>query len=193
MHCMTDLELRDALIRGDEEVTREFFYSTCRPLLISVIRRVFDYEVDYDECINELYIHLMEDEARRIKQFAGRSSIYQWVKIVATRFYRSIRRRVIENSSTTPLFDKTLLYSGVSNESRNDARMDIESLLDSMPNSRYAMVLRRLIVEDADPQDVAKEMNIRIENLYNIKKRAMAALTQMVLFETGKYEKEICK
>lgn len=181
MHCMTDLELRDALIRGDEEVTREFFYSTCRPLLISVIRRVFDYEVDYDECINELYIHLMEDEARRIKQFAGRSSIYQWVKIVATRFYRSIRRRVIENSSTTPLFDKTLLYSGVSNESRNDARMDIESLLDSMSNSRYAMVLRRLIVEDADPQDVAKEMNIRIENLYNIKKRAILALTEMAL------------
>ena len=26
MHCMTDLELRDALIRGDEKVTREFLY-----------------------------------------------------------------------------------------------------------------------------------------------------------------------
>ena len=102
---MTDIELRDALIAGDEGATEEFFFNKCRPLFISVIRRVFDYEVDYDECISELYIHLMEDDARRLKQFEGRSTIFQWMKIVATRFFISIRRKVIENNSSDHLLD----------------------------------------------------------------------------------------
>ena len=54
-------------------------------------------------------------------------------------------------------------------------------LLDKMPNSRYAMVLKRLIIEDADPQEVADEMDIKIDNLYNIKKRAIAALMRLAL------------
>ena len=178
---MTDIELRDALIAGDEGATEEFFFNKCRPLFISVIRRVFDYEVDYDECISELYIHLMEDDARRLKQFEGRSTIFQWMKIVATRFFISIRRKVIENNSSDHLLDVAAKHNATSSESQNDAQMDIAMLLDKMPNSRYAMVLKRLIIEDADPQEVADEMDIKIDNLYNIKKRAIAALMRLAL------------
>lgn len=178
---MTDIELRDALIAGDEGATEEFFFNKCRPLFISVIRRVFDYEVDYDECISELYIHLMEDDARRLKQFEGRSTIFQWMKIVATRFFISIRRKVIENNSSDHLLDVAAKYNVTSSESQNDAQVDIAMLLDKMPNSRYAMVLKRLIIEDADPQEVADEMDIKIDNLYNIKKRAIAALMRLAL------------
>lgn len=178
---MTDLELRDALIHGDEEVTKEFFFTTCRPLFISIIRRVFNYEVDYDECINELYLYLREDDARRLKQFEGRSTIFQWMKIVATRFFISIHHKVIDDRSTSHLLDRTAKQGEVSHETRNDARIDMDILLNKMPNPRYAMVLRRLIIEDADPQDVAEEMDIKIENLYNIKKRAIAALMRIAL------------
>lgn len=178
---MTDIELRDALIAGDEGATEEFFFNKCRPLFISVIRRVFDYEVDYDECISELYIHLMEDDARRLKQFEGRSTIFQWMKIVATRFFISIRRKVIENNSSDHLLDVAAKHNVMSSESQNDAQVDIAMLLDKMPNSRYAMVLKRLIIEDADPQEVADEMDIKIDNLYNIKKRAIAALMRLAL------------
>lgn len=178
---MTDIELRDALIAGDEGATEEFFFNKCRPLFISVIRRVFDYEVDYDECISELYIHLMEDDARRLKQFEGRSTIFQWMKIVATRFFISIRRKVIENNSSDHLLDVAVKHNVMSSESQNDAQVDIAMLLDKMPNSRYAMVLKRLIIEDADPQEVADEMDIKIDNLYNIKKRAIAALMRLAL------------
>ena len=178
---MTDIELRDALIAGDEGATEEFFFNKCRPLFISIIRRVFDYEVDYDECISELYIHLMEDDARRLKQFEGRSTIFQWMKIVATRFFISIRRKVIENNSSDHLLDVAAKHNVMSSESQNDAQVDIAMLLDKMPNSRYAMVLKRLIIEDADPQEVADEMDIKIDNLYNIKKRAIAALMRLAL------------
>jgi DNA-directed RNA polymerase specialized sigma24 family protein len=59
--------------------------------------------------------------------------------------------------------------------------MDVEYLLNQLRNERYVMAVRRLILEDAEPKDVAEEMGVTVDNLYNIKKRAVAALTQIVL------------
>ena len=70
---MTDQEIIQALILRDNRVTREFLFEQCRPLFLSIIHRVFDYEVDYDEFVNELYIYLMENDAVRLRQFEGRS------------------------------------------------------------------------------------------------------------------------
>ena len=77
---MSDKEIVGKLIERDNAVTDEFFFTRCRPLFISIIRSVFSYEVDYDEFVNEFYIHLMENDAYRLRQFQGRSSVYQWMK-----------------------------------------------------------------------------------------------------------------
>lgn len=55
---MTDQKIIDALIDRDNKVTKEFFFENCRPLFLSIIRKVFDYPVDYDEFVNEFYVHL---------------------------------------------------------------------------------------------------------------------------------------
>lgn len=178
---MTDLEIRDALIAHDNRVTSEFFFEKCRPLFHSVIRRVFSYDVDYDECISELYVYLMEDDARRLKQFEGRSSIFQWIKIVSIHFFIAKRKRLIENVSQEPLISKADRKNGISEESRNDASMDVETLLGHMTNERYVSVIRRLILEEATPEDVAMEMGVNVDNLYNIKKRAIKALTLIAI------------
>lgn len=178
---MTDIEIRDALIDRDSVVTQQFFYKDCRPLFVNIIRRVFNYDVDYDECISELYIYLLEDDARRLRQYEGRSSIYQWMKIVATRFIIAKRNRVIEDRTQDPLIEKTSRTKGASDEGRNDAQMDVKCLLENMPNKRYVLVIRRLMLEDADPEEVAEELGVTVDNLYNIKKRAMAAITALAI------------
>jgi hypothetical protein len=58
-----------------------------------------------------------------------------------------------------------------------------------MPNKRYAYVIKRLVLEDATPAIVAQELDITVDNLYNIKKRAIALLTAMVLQEDKVYGK----
>jgi hypothetical protein len=73
------------------------------------------------------------------------------------------------------------------------ARMDIERLLSLMPNRRFAYVLRRLVLQEPDPRRVAEELSTNVDNLYNIKKRAMAALTAIALNEVRNDEKEIGK
>ena len=188
---MTDLQLIERLIARDERVTQQFFYKDCRPLFMSVIHNVFHDKVDYDELISELYIHLMENDAYRLKQFEGRSSIYQWLKITAIRYFLEKRDKMIEKDSEEHLLEQAATSETIDTEPRWSAKMDVEHLFARMPNQRYVHVIRRLVLEEASPKTVADELGITIDNLYNIKKRAMAALTAIALNETKAYEKSI--
>ena len=50
-----------------------------------------------------------------------------------------------------------------------------------------------MVLQEAEPKVVAQELRTNVDNLYNIKKRAIAALTEIALKEVEKYEKEISK
>ena len=101
---MTDQEIVDGLINRDEKITDWFFNIKYRPLFINVIKLIFDYQVDYDECISELYYHLMKNDAAVLRNFEGRSTIGTWIKIVAIRFFREQKKReqMIEDESKEP-------------------------------------------------------------------------------------------
>ena len=181
---MTDEQILQSLISRDEIVTRQFFFKDCRPLFKSIINKVFSYHVDYNEFVNEFYLYLMEDDARRLRQFQGRSSIYQWLKVVAIRYFIAKRDNMIDMSRGNPLSSTEQQKTNLSS-----APMDIKTLLDLMPNKRYAYIIRCLILEDRDPASVAEELSVTIDNLYNIKKRAVTSLTRIALNETVCYEK----
>ncbi len=187
---MTDQLIVELLIAKDERTTKEFFFKSCRPLFLSIIRQVFSYEVDYDEFVNEFYIYLMENDAYRLKQFQGRSTIYQWIKITAIRYFISKRDNMIDSTPKNSLSENKSEDESIDTENRISARMDIARLLSLMPNKRYAYVIKRLQIDEATPQTVAKELRTNVNNLYNIKKRAIAALTEIADKEIEKYEKE---
>ena len=155
----SDHEIRDGLLSQDEKIVNFVFYDEngYRNLILYYIRKVYNYEVDYDECANILYLHLLEDDGRRLKQFQGRSSLKTWLCTIAQR-----------------LTNKTLNLS-MTTENQLSAKIDIETVLKSMPNQRYAFVIKRLILEDREPAEVAQTLGVTVDNLYNIKKRAMKA------------------
>lgn len=184
---MTDQEIIQGLIARDNRVTEEFFFRRCRPLFCSIIHKVFDYKVDYEESVNELYVYLLENDAAKLRNFEYRSTVYQWLKVLAIRFFLSKRDRMIDNTSKdTPYkgerriadFDKNMTAEG-----------DMERLFDNMPNKRYVHVIRRLVLEDCEPEQLAEEMNITVANLYNIKRRAILQLTRAALNDIKKYGK----
>lgn len=181
---MTDGQILQSLISHDETVTRQFLFKDCRPLFKSIINKVFSYHVDYDEFVNEFYLYLMDDDARRLRQFQGRSSIFQWLKVVAIRYFIAKRDYMIDMAGTKPLSPKEPQITD-----QSSARMDMETLLDLMPNKRYVHIIRSLILEDRDPASVAEELSVTIDNLYNLKKRAVAAMTRMALNEAAYDEK----
>ena len=184
---MTEYEIIQGLIARDNRITKVFFFVKCRPLFYSVMRSVFDYEVDYDEMVNELYIYLMEDDAAKLRNFEYRCTIYMWLKVLAIRFFLKKRARMIDdNSKETPYNEQ-----GAAVESRSDstAQHDMERLFEAMPTERYAHVIRRLILEDCEPEVLAREMNITTANLYNIKRRAIAQLIRVAFNDIKEYGK----
>ena len=184
---MTDQEIIQGLIARDNLVTRDFFFVKCRPLFCSIMQKVFDYEVDYDEFVNELYVYLMENNASKLRNFEYRSSVYQWLKVLAIRFFINKRGKMIDDTSQETPYDGYNQTVDIENDMTSEG--DVERLFNNMPNKRYAHVIRCLILEEWEPEQLAHEMNITTANFYNIKRRAMAQLTRVALKDIKEYGK----
>ena len=184
---MTDKEIIEGLIARDNRVTKDFFFVKCRPLFCSIIQNVFDYEVNYDEFVNELYVYLMANDASKLRNFGYRSTVYQWLKVLAIRFFINKRGRMIDDNTQENPYDGR--NQTADTEKDMTAEGDLERLFLKMPNKRYVYVIRRLVLEDWEPEQLAQEMNVTTANLYNIKRRAMAQLTRAALKDIKEYGK----
>ncbi|MBQ5899708.1 MAG: sigma-70 family RNA polymerase sigma factor [Alistipes sp.] len=184
---LTDEQIKDALISGDVKVTEQFLLR-CRPLLISIVRHKhpeFAPYVDYTELSNEVYFHLMENDAHRLRTYKAKSSIYGWMKVVVTHLLqKKLIKMVVKDTSSDHLLDK--VGSPSSTDSQIEATIDSNALLSKMPNHRYATVLQRLIIDDAPTEEVAAEMDVTPANLYNIKSRALKAIAKIIIKENKK-------
>ena len=176
---MTDQEIVSSLIARDPSVTKQFFFKDCRPLFMSVIRRVFEGQVvEYDEIINEIYILLMKDDARKLRQFQYQSTLYQWLKTVAIRHCLLLKQQGIVIGPEGEEPPNNCDAGGQTAES-SQAKMDLDALLSQMKNRRYALVLQLLMIEELEPEEVARRLSVTVDNLYNIKCRAIKALNKV--------------
>jgi len=199
---MDEQELVKALLEHDRFVTQLFFYRNCRPLFMSLIQRFSTKtkQWEYDELVSEVYVLLMENEGRRLRSFTFKCSLYQWLKVVVMRMMAEKDDVVIDETSKEPLYEKkgeeaspvnglyTPFAPTVASGDRNlseregsDAHNDLERLLENMPNQRYAMVIRKLTLDGYEAEELAREMDVNVANLYNIKRRAMKQLTEVAM------------
>lgn len=178
---MTDQEIIQGLIDRDNRVTEQFFYVKCRPLLTAIMRLVFSYPVEYNEMVSELYDYLMEDDSIKLRQFQYRSTIYQWMKAVATRFFIRKRDSLIENLSKEPPYERHDDDVMVDTAQIVAQKIDVARMLAMMENQRYADVLRHLILQDEEPEKYAESIGVTVDNLYNIKRRAIAAISRIAI------------
>lgn len=184
---MTDKEIIQGLIDKDNQITKEFLYVQCEHMFRGIINSIFDGKAEYYEMMSNLYMYLMTNDAAKLRQFQYRCSVYHWLKIVASRFFIRLRNNgmVIENESKEPLYE----CQDTESVEYDNEKGDFKRLLSAMPNRRYAMVLELLIVEDMAPEEAARKMGIKTTNLYNIKKRAIEQLTQILLTDIHYYAK----
>ena len=178
---MTDREIIQGLIGRDNRITDQFFYVKCRPLLTAIMRLVFSYPVEYNEMVSELYDYLMEDDCIKLRQFQYRSTVYQWVKVVATRFFIRKRASMIENTSKEPPYDRPEDDVSVDTAQSVAQKIDVARMLAMMENQRYADALRHLILQDEEPEKYAESIGVTVDNLYNIKRRAIAAISRIAI------------
>ena len=85
----------------DESYAYEFLHNKCRPLISKILWTMFGNDLDYDELVNELYIHLKKPGAdglfwHNLRTFDYRTSIYDWIKTVAVRLFYTPSSEVFE-------------------------------------------------------------------------------------------------
>lgn len=76
-----------------------------------------------------------------------------------------------------------------------EARNDVRQCLASMPNKRYRRVLTALFLECKSPQELAKEFDVNVSNIYNLKLRSIEQARDVAIFSGGiqNIEKHISK
>lgn len=175
----TDEQIVSGVLTNDKRIIEFFFFKKCSFLLAYIIKNIFDYHVKREELISELYLYIQDENWFKLRQFDYRSQLITWFSVVAIRFFVKKKEQLIGNGSTEPQYISK--ERGYSIESELIFRMDALSLLENMENKRYQYVLRTLILEDREPQNLADELQITVDNLYNIKRRALDNLRNMVL------------
>ena len=188
---MSDLEIRDAILRRDNFVTKEFFYKRC---YYKPFKSIFDnYYTNCKSCkefIDEIYILILTPGKKtkkcQLENFNGESTLKTWLRSVCLYYcygqFRLAERDPIHHavSSDTKKFDdendsgdrnEGILGSTEIDLSGLD-RADVEVLLSCMPNNRYSKLIRLLYLEHLKYNEAAEVLGMTMKNFYN--KRILA-------------------
>lgn len=169
----------EALRNGNNTTCLQFFYNEIGGILHKIRMEVFRGNVDLDEMVNELYLYLSRDNWSRFDGFDGKNGcrLRTWMIPVAWRYFMSIRERLLhsENTEDNP---------GAIRDYANDdlciqIAIDVNAVLSKMPNQRYSEIIRLLLIEGFSAHDVADMLDVKVENVYNLKHRAIVQFIEL--------------
>ena len=169
-----DRQLVAAILNNDIGAIQYFFNEKCLGLFAYIIANVFDNNVPKEDLPQELYVYLAHNDWHKVRQFDFRSKLMTWVTVVAVRFFQKKREVLIEKTSSVALNDK--MWQDQSAGITTDQRVDLRAALQKMPNARYRKVIEVLDLQDVRPELLAEEINVTVDNLYNIHRRALVQL-----------------
>lgn len=170
----TDRQFVDGILNNDIKLIEYFFNRKCSGLFGYILINVFDGNVDKQDLSQELFWYLAKNNWHKVRQFDFRSKLMTWVTVVAVRFFQKKREELIEKSTPITLNDK--IWQEQSCAISIDQRMDLHGALAKMPNARYRKVIEVLDLQEVRPEILAEEMNVTVDNLYNIHRRALMQL-----------------
>lgn len=169
---ISDREYIEGLKRGDNRITEAFFYGLCNYTLNDIKFSLMHDSVDYDELVNELYMYISEKNWHKLDTFAGLNgcTLRSWITRITWRFFMKQRERLLGKHTLST--DDVHIEDSI--DSINvEIAMDIDSTFAKMTNELYVQVLRWMLIEGYDADEVAVKLNKTVANVYNIKHRAI--------------------
>lgn len=174
INALTDQQIVNGLLQNDKHIIEYFFCKKCSKLLSYIAVSMFNKHIDRYELINELLLYIAAENWRKLAQFDFRSSLMTWMSVVSIRFFQKRRKEMIDSGNIeTQKCLNDLSYSPIASD---EQRMDISKAVNQMTNYRYRDAIIALDFEDRKPEEVAMEMAITVDNLYNLHRRALIQL-----------------
>lgn len=178
-----DAQLVSSVIAGNESAIAYMFFDHYRPLLYSNYQKVaWNKPIEFEDLLQELFLFVHENDWERLRRYDASYPFASWFSVVSFRFFRNFSRPMIDSSSVLAIDNMNgskTAFAGVS--MTETIMMDLKRVLHKFRPPRDKEILEALLLRDEDPEDVAKKHNVTIDNLYNIKRRALARLAQKLI------------
>lgn len=163
----------NALKSGNNELCHQFFYQEMGGIIHKIRTELLRGLVDYDEMVNELYLYLSQNNWSKLNSFDAKNGcrLRTWMIPLAWRFFMGFQEKIAKTN--TIVSNSDLYITSVSDDLRIQISIDVNAVLSRMPNQRYSEIIRLLIIEGYKAADVADMLNMRVENVYNLRHRAI--------------------
>lgn len=193
-----DLDIKQALLDKDWEITNEFYYKGCYP----IFRKLWNcFETDCEspiELMDHVYMLMLYRSKKtgkcQLENYKGESTLRSWIKSVALYYCFGVYDEQFITEKDAISIDGDRLEGGETSKktkrivSGEDLLMenagaveidttkmikdDIMRLISLMPNKRYAEVIRLYKIENYSNEEVANALGINVNNMYNLHHRA---------------------
>lgn len=182
----TDKQFVADLIAGNERATEFLLYGRFRSLLVYNAQKAAKTYLtpgtsfDPADFIHELYIYLQNDHWAKLRKYDPSLPFEKWLSVVSYRFFKDHTLSMLDaqrQTSVSWLADSEVERIYSQGETHlSSLMMDLRDALNRLDSERDRNILRSLLVNDEEPTAVAARFGITIDNLYNIKRRALAKL-----------------
>lgn len=170
-----DAQMVQALMAGNEAAVRYVFYEHYKPLLCYNFSKVVgDRAVEREDMLHELFLYLMKDNWARLKRYNPETPFAPWLSVVSFRFFKKYSEGMTEIGDESTIYDKRdkILPS--------DLRDDLIRILEELEPPIRRKIMKGLLLEDADPAELAERYQTSVNQIYLIKSRTIQYLREML-------------
>lgn len=180
MNLYTDQQIFDGLLANDERVVSYVFYEHFGTMLrFNAMKATAHKTVDLQDLIQELYLYVSKNDWEKLRKYSPEYPFANWFSVVSYRFFKDYTCSMIDSTQNVPIEeidDHSVFLKGTNQ--LNHIMMDIKNAIKKAKPPRDKEVLEALILNEEEPAEVAEKLSVTIDNLYNIKRRALAKLIQ---------------
>ncbi len=163
------LKSEDAMVQ--QTCVLRLFYKECRSLINTIRYDLFKGSVEYDDIVNELYLLLSANNWRALDSYRGEAKLATWLSCVAWRYFVKVYVRNEREHAVDDISVRKLAVADTALDT--EIRIDVETVLNAMPNTRYAEVISLHIVQGMGAEETAAILGTSVPNFYNLKSRAI--------------------
>lgn len=180
-----DAQLVAELLAGNEGALHYVFYDHFKPLLkMNAYKAAGTKLVTYDDLVQELYLYLSSNNWEKLRKYNPERPFVNWFSVVSYRFFKDFSRSMIDSSDQIPISNMNDHQTAfMSNGTIGTIMMDIKQAISKLKPPRDSQILEALLLRDEEPEIVAKRHNVTVDNLYNIKRRAIVKLIKQHLID----------
>ena len=179
-------QLKQAIIDGNGEAIKYLLYERCQPLLRFMahtmrLRYGERRHLEYNDLVQELYLHLAEDNWRRMRLYDPKRDIEPWLAKLARMKWKNMYLLMTETAldDTIPIQETATMDESL--------KLDLTEAIAGLEPEIVRQVMRDIFFGGLTTEELCEKHNINRNQVYLIKSRALKEIRKRLdIYNTNK-------